>query len=185
MRTFGAIAVVSVPLIWLAPVLSPTYRGYAEQYGASAGRLGRFGRELLDLDGDGYSSVFGGLDCDDLDETRNPGVREVEDGKDHNCNGVVRSGSPTPAQRGLAPPVGEADAAPGTIDRVVVVTFDCFRFDALDPGVTPNLVRLASSGVTFGKLYAGGSRTALSLPLMMRGSYDSPPVAGRLHDAGG
>jgi hypothetical protein len=184
MRTLGVVAAVSLPMLIVAPFVSPTYRGYAHDYGAFSDRLGRFGREIVDLDGDGFSAVFGGFDCDDFDESRNPGVVEAKDGKDRNCNGVVRPMNPAPADVGLAPASGDPDAAPGSIDRVVIVTFDCFRYDVFRPEVTPNLVRLAAEGLTLTKLYAGGSRTALALPLMMRGSYDAPPVAAALHDAG-
>ncbi|MGH7436396.1 MAG: MopE-related protein [Polyangiaceae bacterium] len=184
MRTLGTLAGVSLVLSLVAPLISPTYRGYAHDYGAFSDRLGRFGREIVDLDGDGFSAVFGGFDCDDLDESRSPGMLEAKDGRDRNCNGLVRPTNPAPPDLGIAPPTGEPDAAPGTIDRVVVVTFDCFRNDAFRPDVTPNLVRIAAGGLTLTRLQAAGSRTALALPLMLRGSYDAPPVAAALHDAG-
>jgi hypothetical protein len=171
-------------VLWAAaPLVSPSWRVYARDYGTFTERLGRLCRELVDLDGDGFAPVFGGTDCDDLDMFRNPGMVELV-GLDRNCNGIVRPAHPTPEQLGLAPGVGDPDAAADAIDRVVVVTFDCFRNDAFDSAVTPNLERLASTGLTLTKLYAGGSRTAMSLPLMWRGAYDRDPVAGTLHAAG-
>ncbi len=184
LRRLGALVVTSLLISTLAPVVSPSWRVYARDYGAFADRIGRFWREIADLDGDGYAAVFGGLDCDDLDAMRNPGMLELVKGVDRNCNGVLRTEHPSPAQLGLAAEVGDPDAAEGEIDRVVVVTFDCFRNDAFTPAVTPNLVQLAAKGVTLAKLYAGGSRTALSFPLMWRGAYDRRPVAELLHAAG-
>ena len=88
---------------------------------------------LVDLDGDGVSAVAWGTDCDDSDPIRHPAMAERLDGIDHNCNGHLRTANPTPAQRGLAPPVGDPDAAPGEVDRVVLVTIDCWRRDAFSP----------------------------------------------------
>ena len=47
------------------------------------------GRPTLDADGDG---VLAAADCDDDDPDVKPGWREVCDGKDNNCDGVVDEG---------------------------------------------------------------------------------------------
>ena len=63
-----------------------------------AGKLG-FGRvnafnavniNCEDIDGDGYSTCNG--DCDDTDFNVNPGVTEVCDSKDNNCDGQIDEG---------------------------------------------------------------------------------------------
>jgi arylsulfatase A-like enzyme len=64
------------------------------------------------------------------------------------------------------------------------VTFDCFRYDAFRPDIMPHLWELARHGLVFTRLYTGGSRTKLSLPLVMRGSDDGPPLPTRLAAAG-
>jgi arylsulfatase A-like enzyme len=179
-RILAALCATSFALLLVAPVLCPSWRVYAKDYGRFAERLGRFCRDLTDFDGDGYSATFGGMDCDDLDPFRNPGMAEKADGHDRNCNGVVRPASPTPAERGLAPETGYADASPGEIDRVVLITIDCFRSDVMTPVVTPRLVALASRGLSFARLYSGGARTATSLPLLMRGAYVQPTIASLL-----
>jgi hypothetical protein len=179
-RGFGVFAALSFAGLFLASQVSPNWRVYARDYGAFTERLGRFSRTLLDLDGDGYSAVFWGTDCNDLDPLRHPGMQEEANGQDRNCNGFTRPAAPTASQRGLAPAVGDPDLAAGSIDRVVLITIDCLRNDVVSPQVAPNLTRLASGGLTFTKLYAGGSRTATSLPLMLRGAYSLPPVADLL-----
>lgn len=176
-RIFFGMFATSLALLLAAPAICPSWRVYAKDFGRFAERLSRFCRTLADFDGDGYSAAFGGMDCDDADPLRHPAMPERPDGRDRNCNGVTRPASPTPAQRGLAPEVGDPDAAPGEIDRVVLVTIDCFREDALSPRVTPHLAALAARGLTLTRLYSGGARTATSLPLLLRGAYSLPPVA--------
>jgi sulfatase-like protein/putative metal-binding protein len=179
-RAFGALFVGSLGLQLLAPLVCPEWAVYGKDFGSFAERLGRFCRTVTDFDGDGYSALFGGTDCDDFDPLVNPGMKEKMDGKDRNCNGMIRLASSVPPQRGLAPAVGVPDAAPGEIDRVVLITIDCFRYDAMTAAVTPNLTRLATRGLRFTRLYAGGSRTATSLPLMQRGAYNLTPIASVL-----
>ena len=46
------------------------------------------GATCVDLDGDGYTSIAcGGKDCDDVDPSVHPGVKEICNGKDDNCDG--------------------------------------------------------------------------------------------------
>jgi hypothetical protein len=179
-RVVAVLGVVSVAAYMAAPWISPNWRVYAKDSGRYAARLGRFCRAFLDADGDGYSALLGGQDCDDFDPRRNPGASESLSGRDANCNGVRRPASPTPAQRGLAPAVGDPDAPVGAIQRVVLISIDCLRSDVLSPEVTPNLLRLAARGVTLAKLYAGGSRTSMSLPLLLRGAWREPTSASIL-----
>ncbi len=174
--TFGALAVASFAAHLAAWRLCSDYRVYAKDYGHYTARLERFCRALLDFDNDGYSALLGGGDCDDFDATRSPGAIESV-GRDANCNGVVRPASSTPAERGLTSPVGDPDLREGTIRRVVLISIDCLRADVVSERVTPNLVRLARRGIRFTKLYAAGSRTNVSLPLMLRGAWKSAPVA--------
>jgi hypothetical protein len=176
-RWFGLLLLASLPLLFIGPLISPDWRTYANNGGRFAPRLGRFCRMLVDFDGDGFSPVAWGTDCDDSNILRHPAIRERLDGIDHNCNGKLRPATSTPAQRGLSPGMGMPDAAPGEIDRVVLITIDCFRDDALLAEVTPNLVKLAGRGLRFTKIYSSGARTAMSLPFMMRGSIEAPTVA--------
>jgi arylsulfatase len=176
-RIVAILGVASLLSYGVAPWVSPSWRVYAKDSGRFAERLSRFCRAFLDADGDGYSAILGGQDCDDFDERRNPGAAESVDGRDANCNGVTRPASPTPAQHGLTPAFGDPDAPAGAVRRVVLISIDCLRSDVLSPEVTPNLVRLASRGLILTKLYAGGSRTVMSLPLLLRGAWHQTPSA--------
>lgn len=52
------------------------------------------GEMLRDQDSDGYWSIeAGGLDCDDNDPSIHPGVEEIIDGVDQDCNGLVDDGT--------------------------------------------------------------------------------------------
>ncbi len=160
--------------------LSPGWRTSAIQYGHYAPRFAFLFRSVIDLDADGFSPVAWGGDCDDFDATRNPLARETRVGHDNNCNHIVLSARPTDRDRGLERPVGDPDLEAGTIDRVILVTIDCMRYEAMRRDVMPNTVAFAARGVVMSRLYSGGSRTHLSLPLIQRGSDDASPVARRL-----
>jgi hypothetical protein len=58
-------------------------------------RVARAFRLLVDFDGDGFSPIAWGGDCDDLDPTRNQ--RESVTGRDANCNGIALPANPTDA----------------------------------------------------------------------------------------
>jgi arylsulfatase A-like enzyme len=176
-RVFGIFALGSVTCLLCAPLVAPDWRTQASMGARFAPRLARFARKVVDLDGDGFSAIAWGTDCDDSSAWRNPAAPERADGNDRNCNGKTRPVTPTSAQRGLAPPAGEPDASRGDVDRVVVITIDCFRDDSFTAEYVPNLAKLAERGLRFGKLYSSGARTAMSLPYLLRGAIDAPTVA--------
>jgi arylsulfatase A-like enzyme len=66
------------------------------------------------------------------------------------------------------------------IDLFLLVTIDCFRADAFRSDVMPRLTSLARMGLQLHRMYAAGSRTIMSLPLLMRGSERAPPLPTRL-----
>lgn len=174
-----ALAVV----VWVDPV-RPGWRAAALRSGHYLPRTARAFRLLVDLDGDGFSSVAWGGDCADLDRSRHPLAKERTPGLDMNCNGIPLPAHPTDADRGLAPPEGDPDLPPGAVDRLLLLTIDCFRVDALRPALTPNLLSLAARGIRFTRAYAGGSQTQISLPLVQRGWDGGVPAAARLSRRG-
>jgi arylsulfatase A-like enzyme len=95
---------------------------------------------LGDLDGDGYSGLFGGPDCAPFDATVAPDRAEQPgNGVDDNClggdadparvaafDGVLRGPERAPSDRGAAPSAAPGPDAP----RVLFVTIDALRYDA-------------------------------------------------------
>jgi hypothetical protein len=180
-----ALAVLAIGWCALADRLVPGFRAQAWQWARWQTRFGRAARALADFDLDGHSAVAWGGDCDDFDKSRHPLAREIPaDGIDQNSTVVdppLRAGD---GLRGLAPAYGKPRLAAGAIDRVVLITIDSWRFDGFGPRTTPNLARLAERGVIFDRLYAGGTRTEQSLPLISRPAAGSPSVAARLAELG-
>jgi hypothetical protein len=136
-------------------------------------------RDLSDVDRDGYSSLFGGGDCDDLDRSVHPGAFDAPGGGDANCNGVDAPAALDDAGRGLTAPFGSPALAAGEVDLVLFLTIDCWRADALDPRLMPSVWRFAEGGLRFERLYAAGSSTLVSLPMVV-GIGPTGPWVGEL-----
>ncbi len=179
----AVLAVASVGETMTVDSWAPGWRPLDWTIGRYGPRLARACRALVDFDGDGYSPLAWGGDCDDFDPNRNPGHPETRKFRDANCNGIVPPEHPSDADRGLAPAVGNPDLDPIDVDLVLLVTIDCFRLDAFRPDVMPHLWELARHSLRFTRLYTGGSRTKMSLPLVMRGSDSGPPLPTRLEAA--
>jgi len=65
----------------------------------------------------------------------------------------------------------------------VLVTVDCMRAD-LFRAAMPHLNEYAARGVDFTRMYAGGTRTAGSMPIIATGGGEGLPLAQRLKPAG-
>jgi hypothetical protein len=162
--------------------LAPGWRRESVANSRYATRLLSLTRAMVDLDADGFSPIGWGGDCDDFDSRRSPLAHDFPGGGDRNCNGIDPPAHPTDRQRGLAPPRGEPDAAAGSIDLVLIITVDCLRADMFQSAM-PRLVEHAAHGITFTRMYAGGTRTAGSMPIIATGG-EGPPLARRLKSAG-
>lgn len=176
----AALLLAAVAVVAAVDPRCPGWRAAAMRSGHYVPRIARAFRLLVDLDGDGYSPLAWGGDCDDLDAEQSPAARETTPGLDRNCNGIPLPARPTDADRGLAPPAGDPDLPRGAVDRLVLITIDCLRADAIRPDRTPRLAALAARGLSFSRMYAAGSQTAISLSLIQRGADAAPPVAQRL-----
>jgi hypothetical protein len=165
-----------------ADAAAPGWRVAAARVARYEPRLERVLKRAVDLDGDGFSPIAWGGDCDDHDAAKHPLAREAVVGEDKNCNGIALPEAASDAERGLQPPMGDPDLF-GT-ELVLLVTIDALRADLLRPEIMPRLAGYAARGVSFTRLYAAASRTHTSLPLLLRGEDRAPPVSEQLARAG-
>jgi arylsulfatase A-like enzyme len=135
-----------------------------------------------DLDGDGYSAILAGGDCDDGDPGRHPAAREiVGNGIDENCTGADLSRADVEAaRRDVAPErTGGPAVRPRRPWNVVLLTVDALRWDRVDyVGASlraPWIHRFWQSGVSFNNAYAAAPWTNASVYAMLTSRY--PPQA--------
>lgn len=164
---------------------SPTYAAIGN------GGLGlkfalKVARKATDRDGDGYSALFGGGDCDDTRADVYPGAEDIPgDGIDQDCEGgdapLVEVGETVGAQLApaLAPQIAKAGAFSGNI---LIIAIDATRADRLGvagygrpPGhsLTPNLDALANRGAYFRRVWAQAPNTPRSFPSFVTSLYPS------------
>ena len=139
-----------------------------------SGEIVRMAQRAVDLDGDGYSSLFGGGDCAELNATVHPGAREIAgNGLDDNCVLGDRPVKPVPID------VIEPARTPPSTD-VVLITVDTLRPDhvglynptaygANGRHTTPNLDRWSQGAHVFRNAFTTGAWTVLALSSVMRG----------------
>ncbi len=144
-------------------------------YSPIGGSLVRSYTRLVDFDGDGYSPLWGGGDCNDLNRRIHPGAVDAPgNGVDENCFGGDASGSAS----GLAA-LRPTDARSLPRMNVVVITIDALRSDRVGAygyrrhPTTPFIDRFAASAVRFRRAYSQSSRSLRSLASMMTGLYPS------------
>jgi len=151
----------------------PAIRQAATAYTGLGGNLLLRYRQLVDLDGDGYSPILGGGDCDDFDESAHPGGTEVPgDGIDQNCIGGDATLERDPDDVGFA-------QVPSTIPRstnVLLITIDTVRADhfgsyGYDRDTTPNIDAVGEEGVVFENAWAHAPSTRYSMPAILSGRY--------------
>ena len=150
----------------------------------------KLARKAADRDGDGYSALFGGGDCDDSRADVYPGAEDIPgDGIDQNCEGgdaplVEPAAAPTVAEgereaAGPAPTRGKNGRFAGNI---LIIAVDATRADRLGvagygrpPGrsLTPNLDALAARGAYFRRVWAQAPNTPRSFPSFVTSRYPS------------
>jgi hypothetical protein len=161
--------------------VAPGWRRESVANSRYATRLLSLTRAMVDLDADGFSPIGWGGDCNDLDSRRSPLAKDAPGAGDRNCNGIDPPAHPTDRQRSLAAPHGTPDAR--DIDLVLMITVDCLRADIFHSAM-PRLNEHAARGITFSRMYAGGTRTAGSMPIIANGGGEGLPLAQRLKPAG-
>jgi arylsulfatase A-like enzyme len=164
---------------------SPSYAAIAK------GGLGikfalKTARRIADRDGDGYSALFGGGDCDDNNAEVYPGADDVPgDGIDQNCEGGdAPLVADAPAERAEGPaPAKSVQAKAGAFSgNILVVAIDAVRADRLGvagygrpPGrsLTPNIDALAQKGAYFRRVWSQAPNTPRSFPSFVTSRYPS------------
>jgi hypothetical protein len=139
--------------------------------------LGLYAR-LADLDGDHYSALFAGGDCDEGDSRRSPAALEiVGNGIDENCTGAdLTQVEVDAAGRELAPDLG---GLPPTRPRrpwnVLLVSIDALRWDRVfsSEDLPPGLRRAAERGVSFTTAYSAAPWTNASIYSLFTSRYPS------------
>lgn len=163
--------------------LAPGWRRESAANSRFASRLLSLTRTLVDLDADGFSPIGWGGDCDDFNGKRGPMMRDKPGAGDRNCNGIDPPAHPSDKQRGLAPPVGDPDLPRGSIDHVLLITVDCLRADVFRSAM-PRVAEYGARGIIFDRMYAAGTRTATSMPLIATGGSPGKPLGERLRAEG-
>ena len=157
----------------------------------------KIAREVTDHDGDGYSALFGGGDCNDTSADVYPGAEDIPgDGIDQNCVGgdapvVVEADSTTDSTANganAAPPTTAEDIKkPPTkagkfTGNILIIAVDATRADRLGvagygrpPGrsLTPNLDALAHRGAYFRRVWSQAPNTPRSFPSFVTSRYPS------------
>jgi len=148
-------------------------------------KLTALARGATDFDGDGFSSFFGGSDCDGFDSLVSPGKFDFPaNGLDEDCyfgdaiwpSALEKVEYRVPTCEGC---------------NVILITVEALRADHVgaygyNRNATPNIDSLARSSLVFEKAYSNSSKTFYSAPSMMSGrypsnltkSYDHPRAAG-------
>ena len=166
---------------------SPTYAAIGE------GALGlkfalKLARKATDRDGDGYSALFGGGDCDDTRADVYPGAEDIPgDGIDQNCEGgdapldaeLASDAPPAPSAEVAKPIPTKAGKFTGNI---LIIAVDATRADRLGVAgygrpighsLTPNLDAIAQRGAYFRRVWAQAPNTPRSFPSFVTSRYPS------------
>ena len=166
---------LALPIVLVAAMLgagsSPAVIKAATMYTGLGGPIAHAVRRAVDRDGDGFSPLLGGGDCDDSDPTVFPGAPEIpDDGIDQNCVGGDASLKYVATDPAFAPvpPTVPADF------NIVLITIDTTRADHLSAygysrQTSPNLDKLAADGTLFVNGWAHAPSTRYSMPAILTG----------------
>jgi arylsulfatase A-like enzyme len=164
---------------------SPSYAAI-EQGGLGIKFALKTARKITDRDGDGYSALFGGGDCDDKSPDTYPGAEDIPgDGIDQNCEGgdaPLVTDSPTEKTGSDVPTKAVRANAGGFSGNILIVAIDATRADRLGiagygrpagRSITPNIDALARKGAYFRRVWAQAPNTPRSFPSFVTSRYPS------------
>jgi arylsulfatase A-like enzyme len=176
-------ALVIAPLVCVALVLSlgksDRVRKAAVSFSGLTAPVVQLVHAASDLDGDHYSSLLGGGDCNDFDRNVHPGAFDwPDDGIDQDCNGHQASLSERPPRTDAEIPDGVPKQP-----NVLLITIDALRSDHVGAygyrrPTTPNLDALAKDSVLFENSWAHAPSTRYSVPAILTGRYPSTIAVG-------
>jgi arylsulfatase A-like enzyme len=168
----GAFGVFAATLLGVS-ASEPARKAGVARAGLVAPTL-ELGRQVLDLDGDGYAGWLGGGDCNDHDPDIHPeAVDYPNDGIDSDCDGQD-------AAEG-APPAAVMAPVPASVPQnlnILFITVDTLRADHLGSygyqrPTSPEIDRLASEGTLFENGWAHAPSTRYSMPAIASGRWPS------------
>ncbi len=151
--------------------------------GNHARHLTRLVRALFDGDGDGYSPLLGGGDCDDHRRDVSPAASEIlGNGRDEDCDGHdLAPAAPRPEERARELSLAEwqrgpdATALRGRTQKMnmLVLAVDALRADvSLSPEgaeIMPNATALFADSVVFSRAFATSAGTDVSVSSVITG----------------
>jgi arylsulfatase A-like enzyme len=168
---------------------SPESRWAVATRGTHTRELVRIVRAQFDRDGDGYSRVLGGGDCDDDDPNIHPGAVDIPgDGIDQDCSGFDAPLPKTPdadaapdlallrAELRARADVNDLIDATGAMN-VVIIVIDALRADVLhesgaNRSAFPHLFRFLDQARVFRRAFAPSAGTDLSVGAILTGRID-------------
>ncbi len=141
-----------------------------------AQRVARGFQLSLDLDGDGYSAVFNGGDCNDRDARISPRAHDIPgNGRDENCTGRDARVERDESDGHIVPlPPDAATQRPS----FVLLSIDAMRPDHMGcygyrRPTTPNIDRFARGAARFTNAYCASPRSLRSFGSIWAGRYAS------------
>lgn len=178
----GALLVTST-LVWWGADLETKY--VAVTASPALEKLVELVRAANDLDGDGFGSLLGEVDCAPLSAEIHPGAKDIaNDGIDQNCDGRDLT------LADLALPPGEVVAVPEAFRRdwnFLLLTIDTVRYDRTSFGgyrdgprrrdTTPRLAKLAAQSTSFSFAQAPSAGTMASIPAILTSKYFHSGIA--------
>jgi arylsulfatase A-like enzyme len=138
---------------------------------------------LLDRDGDGFTTLFGGNDCAPRDPAIHPGAVDIPyNDIDEDCSGEDLKFDAKPPTRRWDHPL--PDAFPKR-PHIILLSVDALNphhlgFNGYDRPISPHLDALAKRSVRFENAYAQGPSTRLSIPSLFTSLYD-PQIKREKH----